>query len=110
MAGQADGSSRTASDAFDCGVRVVQGEIAGEGRRWTYRTSALDPLVTNGVVTLNHGPKVALRLSVADLEPGASSGAGVRPFHQLLDVVDLETGARVQLSVADGNAYRFEAR
>jgi hypothetical protein len=90
-------------ETFDCGVRVIDGALAGESDRWRYRISAADPLIAEGVVALNHGPDVTLRL-VVDPVP---SGAGRRPGHLRLTAVERGSGARVELSVSADELERF---
>jgi hypothetical protein len=90
-------------ETFDCGVRVVAGTVGGEGPRWRYRVSAVDPLVADGVVTLHHGPNVALRLLV---EP-VPAGHGPRPGYRQLRAVEQQSGAQVRVSVDVGELGRF---
>jgi hypothetical protein len=88
--------------SFLCGVRVVDGAIAGERTRWRYRDSAIDPH-GEGRIVLNHGPDVTLRLDEASLQPGVRT----RPGDVVLLSVDVTTGATVQLSVPLGEAAAF---
>ena len=90
-------------DEFDCGVRVLEGAVARQGRRWRFRRSAVDLLITDGWVTLQHGLKSTLHLSV---DPTAD-GPGPRPGHVVLRAVERDSGAVLQLSVDRGVVERF---
>jgi hypothetical protein len=78
---------------IDCAIRVVSGTVEGESARWSYRRSAFDPLVVDGVRVFVHGT-TRLRLRFGD-EVGVS-GHGVRPRHVVLDAAEADTGAAVQ--------------
>jgi hypothetical protein len=93
-------------DSFDCGVRVIAGSVAGEGRRWRYRRSALDPLMTDGVRALNHGTKVRLYLMLA-AGPFVVGAHATRPGHVLLSAAEVGSSAQLQLSVPVGELERF---
>ena len=88
---------------FDCGVRVRSGVLAHESDRWRHRRSAVDPLRVDGVVLLNHGTQSTLRLRLDDAEPGT----GARPRHVAVGALEVDTGARVELSFDAADLYRF---
>jgi hypothetical protein len=94
-------------DSFDCGVRVIDGHLVGEGRRWRYRRSAVDPLITDGVRTLNHGTKVRLRLILDTDAFRDRTVGGTRVGHAVLAAVESGSGARVQISVPVSELDRF---
>ena len=93
-------------DEFRCGVRVVDGQqLAGESSRWTYRRSAVDPLASDGWITLWHGTGRALHLAI---DPdAAAAGTDVRWRHVVLSAVERGSGARLELSVPIDEASRF---
>jgi len=99
--------SRRQDGEFDCAVRVVSGEIAGESGRWSYRRSAIDPLRAGDVFTLNHGvqPKRTLLRLRLQGEPRAAD-AHTRPEHLVWSALEVDTGAIVELAAAPG---AFEA-
>jgi hypothetical protein len=88
---------------FECGVRVVSGELPGEHPRWRFRRSAADPLVVDGVVTVNHGAGNALRLRI----DAGSVAEGTRPGYVRFTAVEQTTNARVEVSVAPAELERF---
>lgn len=92
-------------DAFTCGVRVVEGTVPGEGGRWRYRESAVDPHSPDGLIVLTHGTDVTLRLRLT--EPGELLRTGPRANHAALAAVEVTTGARVQVSVPLGELGPF---
>jgi hypothetical protein len=93
-------------NSFECGVRVVSGALTGEGTRWRYRRSAVDPLVIDGVVELHRGHRSVLRLSV-DRHSVAAGGTPGRPGFVVLAAVERSSGAMVQVSVEPQNLTRF---
>ena len=91
-------------ETFLCGVRVVEGRLPGESARWRHRRSAVDPLLAGRVVTLYHGPRRILRL-VPD--PDSVRAGGPHPGSVVVDAVERDSGARVQVSVDPGELVRF---
>jgi hypothetical protein len=89
-------------DAFGCGVRVVEGAVAGESSRWRFRDSAIDRHASGEVIALNHGSKVSLRLRV-----GEPLDLRTRPNHVVLSAVEVTAGALVQISVPLGELATF---
>ena len=94
-------------DAFVCGVRVLSGVVPGEGERWRYRRSAVDRLVSAGVITLNHGSQVVLRLRLDVAEDQLATPARTRPGHVVRSAVEQTTGARVAISADVGDIDRL---
>jgi hypothetical protein len=82
---------RSSPDQFSCGVRVVAGELPGEGPDWSYRPSALDP--TPGELVLVHGD-VRLRLRELIDEPDVAARPGLRVWR----ATETVSGAWVQLA------------
>ncbi len=78
--------------------------LPGESGRWSYRRSAVDPLVHDDVVTLTHGT-VALRLRFTG-ESHPRSGA-VRALHRVWPAAEVTTGASVEVAADAGEAVRF---
>ncbi|MCW2495348.1 hypothetical protein [Jatrophihabitans sp.] len=97
---------RRAPGVFDCGVRTIEGSVATEGRRWRYRPSSVDPLILDGVVTLQHGIGSTLHLRMAPAPPGDPS-PGIRQHHVVLAAVERDSGALLELSVDLGEVARF---
>jgi len=93
-------------DAFDCGVRVITGSVPGERSRWTFRTSAVDPFVQDGIITLRHG-QTQLRLVIDDVTPDDLAPHAARPAHVIVPATEHDTQARVQVSVGLGELNRF---
>lgn len=93
-------------DEFACGVRVVEGTVPGESRRWSYRPSAVDPLVPDdGAVGLNHGSTTRLRLRFTGA--GRRGSPPVRPHHVVWPATELGSGARVEVAADPGEADRL---
>jgi hypothetical protein len=88
-------------DAITCGVRIVDGALEGEGRSWSYRTSAVDRLAVRGYVTLTHG-KTRLRLARFErIDERARSGFQVWTADEI-------GGARVQVATPPNQAWRLD--
>jgi hypothetical protein len=81
--------------SFVCGVRVVTGEVAGESRNWRYRSSAVDRLVSDGIVTLNHGTDVVLRLRIASGEVANTAELRLRTNWVVRSAQEQTSGAQV---------------
>jgi hypothetical protein len=94
-------------DTFDCGVRVRDDSVNGGTARWRYRTSAVDQLVSDGIVTLHHGTKITLRLRIDDDPFWHGEGSRPRHGHAVLAAVDAESGARLLVSVPPAELARF---
>jgi hypothetical protein len=94
-------------DAFDCGVRVQDGAVHGETARWRYRTSAVDQLVSQGIVTLHHGTRITLRLRIGSEPFRHEQGPRPRRGHVVLAAVDAQSGARLQVSFPPAELVRF---
>lgn len=90
-------------ESFDCGVRVLAGELHGERARWQFRVSAVDPLTDAGAYVLHHGTQVTLRLR----PDGDGIGSGPRQGHVSFAATEVVTSARVQVSVPLGELVRF---
>ena len=88
---------------FLCGVRIVSGHLAGETRRWTFRQSAADELVTDGVVTIQHGTRSRLRLRLTSHEVAP----GRRPHHAIVTASELDSAAVLEVSLPAGELVRF---
>lgn len=86
-------SRRPSANEFDCGVRVVDGELDGEGPQWSYRPSALDSLPVGGEIVLTHG-QTRLRLTDVDDEIDQTARSGLRVWV----ATEVESGARVLLA------------
>lgn len=97
---------RAPRESFICGVRVLAGLVPGEGHRWRYRRSAVDPLAIDGVLRLQHGRDSALRIrfdaSAADA-PGPL--AGYRTRHAIVEL----SGALIQVSFPAGRLDLVES-
>lgn len=94
-------------DSFDCGVRVVRGAVPGLGSRWQYRRSAADPLILDGVVTLNHGAGRGLHLRMEDGWAPHQDRSGSRVGCVLLRAVEVSSGASVEIAVSRDEVERF---
>ena len=92
-------------ETFLCGVRVVEGRLPGESAWWRHHRSAVDPLIAAGVVTLNHGPRVVLRLRP---DPASLRAGGPHPGSVTMDAVEQGSNAHVQLSFDPGELARFD--
>jgi hypothetical protein len=94
-------------DIFECSVRVLQGRVEHEGRRWRRRRSAVDPLSLDGAIALNHGEQSRLRLII---EPDPFADRLVRrrgTGDVVFCAIERETNALVQVSVRGGELLRF---
>lgn len=87
-------------DAFVCGVRVLSGTVPGEGPRWRFRPSAVDPFRPDESVSMRHGD-VPLTFTVDDDPPRPAT----RARHALLTATH-DTGC-IELSVPLGDLVRF---
>ena len=96
----------SAGEAFDCGVRVVEGTVDGEGWRWRYRSSVVAPKRPDGVTVLHHGRDVVLRLRI----DGDATRHRLRPRYVLLTGEEVDSGARIRLSCRPDAASRLQAR
>jgi hypothetical protein len=94
-------------ESFVCGVRVRSGAVAGEGPAWQFRRSAADPLITDGVVALNHGPKQVLQLRPAADPFGPQPQHPARPGHLIFAAVEQRSQAEVEVSVDVRELARF---
>jgi hypothetical protein len=94
-------------DSFQCGVRVVEGQIGGEGRRWKYRQSAVDRLIVDQVVTLTHGVGHVLRLRVAAEWAPHPDQAGLRVSYAVFRAVEQTSGAMLEITVSQDDLERF---
>jgi hypothetical protein len=94
--------ARAHPDSFVCGVRVVDGALAGEGSRWRYRRSAVDRLVVDGVIELNHGSDVVLRIRFDEDEVADVSDLRLRPGYVVRSGVEQTSAARVLITCDEG--------
>jgi hypothetical protein len=98
--------SKPHPDSFVCGVRVRDGAVAGERRKWSYRRSAVDRLVSEGVVTLNHGDDVALRLRLSP-EAVAPTGLDLRDNWIVFAATETATGAELLITLDSAEIDRI---
>ena len=92
-------------EEFGSAVRVVEGEVPGEGARFRYRRSALDPLVVDGAREFTHGA-VRMRLA-ADLAVGRTGVPGARPGHLVWRAHLADGSAVVEIAADVDVAARF---
>ena len=92
------------ADSFDCGVRVLTGDVAGERSRWRFTVSAVDRHAPAGIVVLRRSATSALHLRVAD---DVSVSVGARPHHVVFAATEADTRAEVEISVPLAELVRF---
>lgn len=94
-------------DIFDCAVRVLSGQVEHEGKRWRTRRSAVDSPLAGATITLNHGPKAALRL-VIEPDPFADGLVRRRVTGAVIFcAIEQASNAVVQVSVPVIELVRF---
>ncbi|MDQ6936803.1 MAG: hypothetical protein M3140_03695 [Actinomycetota bacterium] len=93
-----------AAELIECGVRVVTGEVAGEGARWRYRRSAVDPHVGDRVVKVVHGDtRLQLRFGARVV----GERWRIKPGFVVWTAVETASGATVEVAVAATDAARL---
>ena len=99
--------SRPHPDSFVCGLRVLDGTVASESARWKYRSSAVDGLLGDGIVTLHHGTGNTLRLRMDSDPTWDGSGPGPRTGYRVMSASVAGSDARVLLAVPAFHLFRF---
>lgn len=82
---------RLGRDRFDCGVRVLTGQIPGEGSRWRHRISHVE----SG--NLWHGSRVKLRVQIHKVVPHPG-GWNLAAECIVFEGEDLDHGARLEIA------------
>ena len=86
-------SRRPSANEFDCGVRVVGGELDGEDEDWSYRSSAIEQVPGDDELVLTHG---RIRLQLVDLTDVPDTTA--RPGLRVWSATEIGSGAQVLLA------------
>ncbi|MEP6851145.1 MAG: hypothetical protein ABJA87_00535 [bacterium] len=93
-----------AAELLDCGVRVVTGDVAGEGTRWRYRRSAVDPHLGDRVVFVLHGDT---RLYLRFVAPVEGETRRMKPDYVVWTATETASGAQVEVAVSAEDAPRL---
>jgi hypothetical protein len=94
-------------DSFQCGVRVIDGDVDGEGSRWKYRQSSADRLIIDAVVALTHGAGHVLRVRVDPNWTPHPDQTGDRVGYVIIRAVEETSGASVEIAVSQDELERF---
>ncbi|MCW2526785.1 MAG: hypothetical protein JWM76_1645 [Pseudonocardiales bacterium] len=93
----------SASEAFNCGVRVAAGAVEGEARYWRYRASFVEPQREKDVTVLHHGDQV-LRLRLT----GTAKSHRLRPGYVRLTALLIDSDVGISLSCRPEMVHRLK--